>query len=71
MLFGPGIDAPKPKSPRHLLRGPRLACKGQPGGKRLKGRPCLRWLNDVEEYLSRNGMKKWRGAAEDKDTRVL
>jgi len=38
--------------------------KAKPGGRRKKGKPRLRWMNDVELDLRNIGVTKWR-------TRVL
>jgi hypothetical protein len=39
---------------------------GQPGGSRRKGRPRLRWVDDLEEDLKKIGISGWRRMAEDR-----
>jgi hypothetical protein len=34
--------------------------KGKLEGRRGRGRPRLRWINDVEEDLRKLGVKQWR-----------
>ncbi|KAJ4442581.1 hypothetical protein ANN_04169 [Periplaneta americana] len=43
------------------------ALNDQPGGTRMKGRPRVRWLDDVETDLRITGVKRWRRKAESKD----
>ncbi|KAJ4429692.1 hypothetical protein ANN_21893 [Periplaneta americana] len=57
---------------RHLERMPegrlpKRALYGHPGGLRKRGRPRLRWLQDVEDDLRRVGCKRWRQRAQDRD----
>jgi hypothetical protein len=40
---------------------------GQPGGSRRKGRPRLRWVDDLEEDLKKIGIRGWRRMAEDRE----
>jgi hypothetical protein len=36
-------------------------------GRRGRGRPRLRWINDVEDYLRKLGVKRWRTKALDRE----
>jgi hypothetical protein len=38
---------------------------GQPGGSRRKGRPRLRWVDDLEEDLKKIGIRGWRRMEKD------
>jgi hypothetical protein len=40
---------------------------GQPGGSRRKGRPRLRWVDDLEEDLKKIGIRGWRRMTEDRE----
>jgi hypothetical protein len=40
--------------------------EGKPGGERKKGRPRLRWINDVESDVRNMGIKRWRSRALDR-----
>lgn len=40
--------------------------RGNPGGKRCKGRPRKRWLEDVENDLRKMGVRRWRKRAEER-----
>jgi len=42
-------------------------CKGKLEGRRGKGRPRLRWINDVEDDLRKLGVKRWRAKALDRE----
>jgi hypothetical protein len=44
-------------------RVPKQMLYGRPGGRRKKGIPWLRWLDDVEEDLRETGVRRWRTKA--------
>ena len=41
-------------------RNPIRAMEKKPGGRRNKGRPRTRWLEDVEDGPRRIGVRRWR-----------
>ena len=41
--------------------------EGKLEGRRGKGRPRLRWKNDVEDDLRKLGVKRWRAKALDRE----
>jgi len=41
--------------------------KGKLEGRRSRGRPRLRWIDDVEDDLRKLGVKRWRAKALDRE----
>jgi hypothetical protein len=41
--------------------------EGKLEGRRGRGRPRLRWINDLEDHLRKLGVKRWRTKALDRD----
>jgi hypothetical protein len=37
-----------------------MALEGNPGGRRRKGRPRKRWIDDVQDDMIKMGVKRWR-----------
>ena len=48
-------------------RAARKSANEKPEGRRLRGRPRKRWLEDVEEDLRELGVRRWRQKAADRD----
>ena len=49
------------------IRSVKKIFEGKLEGRRRKGRPRLRWINDVEDDLRKLGMKRWRKKALDRE----
>ena len=49
-------------------RNPKRAMEEKPGGRRNRGRPRTRWLEDVEDDLRRIGVRRRRKEGEDRRT---
>ena len=49
-------------------RYPKRTMEEKPGGRRNRGRPRTRWLEDVEDALRRIGVRRWRKEAKDRRT---
>jgi hypothetical protein len=47
-------------------RGPKMALEGSPAGRRSKGRPRKRWLDNVQDDMIKMGVKRWRTKAVDR-----
>jgi len=41
--------------------------EGKLEGRRCKGRPIFRWINDVEDDLRKLGVKRWKTKALDRE----
>jgi len=42
-------------------------CEGKLGGRRGRGQPRVRWINNVEDDLRKLGVKRWRTKATDRE----
>jgi len=47
----------------NATRSVKKIIQGKLEGRRCRGRPRLRWINDVEDDLRKLGMKRWRTKA--------
>jgi hypothetical protein len=47
-------------------REPKRVLQGIPGGGRRRGKPRKRWLDGMEDDLSKTGVKRWRITAMDR-----
>ena len=52
------------------IRSVKKIFEGKLEGRRRKGRPRLRWINDVEDDLRKLGVKRWRAKASDREERA-
>jgi hypothetical protein len=41
-------------------RDPKKALEGKPGGRRQRGKPYTKWIDNVEDVLRKMGIKRWR-----------
>jgi hypothetical protein len=41
-------------------RDPKKALEGKPGRRRKRGKPCTRWIDNVEDNLRKMKIKRWR-----------
>jgi hypothetical protein len=41
-------------------RDPKKALQGKHGRRRRRGKPCTRWIDNVEDDLRNTGIKRWR-----------
>jgi hypothetical protein len=48
-------------------RVPKRMIYGKPGGSRRRGKPQLRWMDDVENDLRQMGVRRWRIKVVDRD----
>jgi hypothetical protein len=46
--------------------GPTMTLEGKPRGRKRKGRPRKRWLDDVQDDTIKMGVKRWRTKAMDR-----
>ena len=56
----------------HVIRMNETRCvekifEGKLEGRRFRGRPRLRWIDDVEDDLRKLGVKRWRAKALDRE----
>ena len=48
-------------------RSVKKVCEGKLEGRRGRGRPRLRWINNVEDDLRNLGVRRWRTKATDRE----
>jgi len=51
-------------------RSVKKICEGKLEGRSCRGRPRLRWINDVEDDLRTIGVKRWRTKALNREERA-
>jgi hypothetical protein len=47
-------------------RDPKKALEGKHGGRRKRGKPRTRWIDNVEDDLRKMGFKRWRSRTADR-----
>jgi hypothetical protein len=48
-------------------RTPKRVFEWKPKGRRIRGRPRKRWIEDVEEDIQRMGIRGWRKVCKEKE----
>jgi hypothetical protein len=51
----------------NVTRSVKKICEGKLEGRRGRGRPTLRWINNVKDNLRKLGVKRWRTKATDRE----